>query len=209
MHMKTILAVVIFWCPAAALAHPHVFVEAEVEVIYGANGPEAVRLEWTYDEFFTLLMTEELQIDSDLDGELTESEMDVLRGFVLDWPEGYEGDLFVRQNGADLRLGERREASVSFTGGVMREVHVRPILGADAGDLSVQVYDPGFYTAYSVSAPVTVSGAPCRARIAQADLVAAQARVDGFLANMTADEAEIFFPEVGAYFADTIEVRCD
>lgn len=193
---------------APAQAHPHLFVDAEVELVFQGDRLSEVRLVWTYDEFFSLLLTEDLGIDDDLDGVLSRGEMRTLGNAVLDWPEGFAGDLYVTQAGQQVPLGARRDASVAFEDGQVIERHTR-LVEAAPGDVTVEVYDPGYYTAYTVVTPVTVSGSDaCAARVSRADLIAATERVDELLYAMPQDQAEMFFPEVGEDFADTITVTC-
>jgi len=59
-----------------------------------------VQITWEYDEFFSLLMTEDLGVDADYDGVLTEADLELLAGFDMNWIEGYNGDLVGEQSGA-------------------------------------------------------------------------------------------------------------
>ena len=207
--LRALTALVALLLAAAAQAHPHLFVDARVALVHEGRSLQAVRLTWTYDEFFSLLLIEDLGIDSDMDGQLTEAELDTLSGAVLDWPEGYEGDLYVTQQGQPVQLGARQDASVAFEDGRVIERHTRPVTAAAPGGATVRVYDPGYYTAYTVVTPVTVSGTDaCAAQVTRADLVAATETVDELLYGMPQDQAEAQFPQVGKDFADTIHVTC-
>lgn len=78
--MKHALYVMALCClGSTAVAHPHVFVQTEVEILIGSDGlPTGVRLNWIYDDFFSLLVTEELGIDPDGDMVLTDDETAIL-----------------------------------------------------------------------------------------------------------------------------------
>lgn len=69
------LAVLLFAiCPAVAMAHPHVLVTAKAEMVFDAAGMvTAVRNIWRFDEEFTALATEGLDLDND--GILTDDEL--------------------------------------------------------------------------------------------------------------------------------------
>jgi len=195
--------------PAPAAAHPHLFVDTEVELVLDASGLKGVRLTWRYDEFFSLLLTEDLGLDQDFDGVLSREEVEILANYVLDWPDGYEGDLVVSQNGRPLRLGARREASVTYDDGQLIETHFRPVTARMDAPVTVKVYDPAYYTAYTIIGPIAVTGREdCSADLSRADLIAATERVDELLYAMPQDEAEMFFPMVGEDFADTVIVAC-
>lgn len=203
------LSVIFAMLAVPVQAHPHLFVDAEVALVYEGETLRAVRLTWTYDAFFSLMLTEDLGLDSDMDGQLSEAELEALSAAVLDWPDGYEGDLYVTQEGQPVQLGARQDASVTFEEEQVIESHTRPVTSAAPGGATVKVYDPGYYTAYTVVRPVAVKGsATCGARVARADLIAATEKVDELLYGMPQDQAEAQFPQVGEDFADTIRVTC-
>ena len=52
-----------------------------------------MRVTWAYDEFYSLLVLEDMRLDQDADGVLTEAEEQFLSGFDAQWVEGYNGDL--------------------------------------------------------------------------------------------------------------------
>jgi ABC-type uncharacterized transport system substrate-binding protein len=201
--------------PVLAVAHPHVFVDTEVDIVFDGDGAlSGVRLTWVYDDFFSFLLTEELGLDPEGDMILTEEELATLTAFVLDWPEDFGGDLVVEQGGVPVALGRPREGVVELVEGRVRESHLRPvdlIVGADAPVL-VQVFDPYYYSAYDIVLPPRVTGAEaCDAALQKADLHAAYSLVDEVLYGRPASDVgpEEDFPEVGYAFADTITVTCD
>ncbi len=68
--------------PVAAEAHPHVFIDAGVEVIFDAEGrAEALRVTWIYDEFYSLMIAEERGLDPDYDGTATPDKTAGIVGF--------------------------------------------------------------------------------------------------------------------------------
>ena len=68
--------------PTGAVAHPHVFIDATIEVIFDDKGlAEGVRIGWTYDEYFSLLIIEDRGLDPDYDNVLTPEAEAKLAGF--------------------------------------------------------------------------------------------------------------------------------
>lgn len=204
-------------CLAAgpALAHPHIFVEARVNVVLDGQGNVlGVRLTWDYDEFFSFLLTADLGIDPDGDMILTAEETEMLQAAVLDWPTDFGGDLMVMQDGVPVALGGRQDASASFEGGRVSESHFRPLsqpVPAGAKGVTVQVYDPFFYVAYQVVGDIDLTdGNGCSATYLAADLNSAYAMVEELLYGRPASDVgpEEDFPEVGYAFADTVTVTC-
>ena len=205
------LALPLLLLPALASAHPHVFVTAGVTIVYDGARPVAVRLDWAYDDFFSLLLTSDLGIDLDGDLELQPDEAKTLAAAVSDWPADFTGDLSVEQGGAPVRLGARTDHAVRYEDGLVFETHVRPLQDTGEGPLTVRVFDPYYYTAYEIAGPIRIEGREgCAAEIVPADVEAATEMVQEMLGGIAPGDvgAEEAFPEVGAAFADTITVTC-
>lgn len=194
-------------------AHPHVFVETAVAVIYENNTPIAVRLEWTYDDFFSLLLTADLGIDQDGDGVLTPEETDILVASVKKWPAGFEGDLEVLQDEKPLALGPREDHRVTFENGIMREIHTRPLISPTSANLPLVVrpYDLYFYVAYDVTDDLTTEGRDaCVGVLEVPDEEAAKAVVVDLLDGRSPSDVGPTeeFPAVGNLFAQTVTFTC-
>lgn len=197
--------------PVMATSHPHLFVGVEVAVLFEGDRPAAVRVDWVYDDYFSLLLTADLGIDLDGDLVLTAEEKIVLADAVTAWPDGFDGDLEVMQGDAVLALGPREDHRMTYEGGLVRETHVRPLEGVAETPLTVRVYDPFYYTAYELVAPVAIEGrADCSATVTQPDLNAAYSLVEELLYGRSAGDVgpDEEFPEVGVEFAETITVTC-
>lgn len=185
-----------------------------MSLVFEGDALVGVRLPWTYDDFFSLLLTEDLGVDPDGDLMLTPEEADIVRAAVLDWPPEYAGDLVVTGPGGPLALGLRIGADVTVTGGRVVETHLRLLadpVAPGAGGVTVQVYDPFYYAAYSVVGQIGIEGSDdCVAAYEAADLNAAYSMLDELLYGRLASdfEAEEDFPMVGATFADTVTVTC-
>lgn len=210
-----LLALIVALLPVPALAHPHIFIDARVQVVFDPQGrASGIAMEWVYDDLFSLLLAEEVQVDADADGVLTEDEQRILSDFVTDWPPVFDGDLFVTQDGQPLRLAPPRDHVARMQRGRVIETHLRPFMAPlEMRDpLAIQVYDPGFYTAYDLVSGADVGGrAGCSSRVDKADIVAANEMVEQLLGGLAAADIgpEEAFPEVGHVFADTVWVTCD
>lgn len=201
--------------PCAAVAHPHVFVSADVEIVVEQGFVQGVRVQWDYDDFFSLVLTSDLGIDLDGDMVLTPEEAEILSASVLDWPADYDGDIALRQNGDLLALGPRQEAGAVLIEGRVRESHLRPLDPAVATPLELAVFDPYFYVAYELAGmPRVVDGAGqpvegCTVDLLKADLEAAYAQVEAEWGRPASEfEAEEDFPMIGENFADRVIVTC-
>ncbi|MEJ8560101.1 DUF1007 family protein [Yoonia sp. GPGPB17] len=199
--------------PTIAPAHPHVFVEAQVTVVFAEDGALGVRLDWFYDDLFSLLVTTDLGIDMDGDLILTSAEQQLLDTQITAWPPDYAGDLEVSQNGVMLALAEKQDHSMTYEGGRFHEAHLRlvPELTDPDAPVQIRVYDPSFYTAYDLRRPVLIEGRDdCTAEVIPADLDAAYALAEDLLEGQDPNAVgpDEYFPAIGDAFADTIVVTC-
>lgn len=205
--------------PLAVAAHPHIFVDTGVRLIADAEGRvTALEISWTYDELFSLLLLEDLGLDDDYDGVLSAEETEALQGFDMDWPDWYEGDVYVEAGGAAVALGppEPGPAALLDTGQLTSRhtrALARPLDGA-AEAVVIKVYDPTFYTAYSILPAAVATDAPgCATAVFTPDLDAAYDQLAAALAEVGADIADPFeeldFPPVGDRFAEEIRLTCE
>ena len=199
--------------PVTATAHPHVFVKAYVTVVFDDAGGVGVKLDWYYDDLFSLLVTSDLGLDVDGDLILTAQEQVRLETEIAAWPPDFAGDLDVRQNGVVVGLQEKENHQMRYVEGLFHEEHVRPLAPTidSNAPFQIRVYDPAFYTAYDLQTPVLIEGRDdCTVDVVRADLDAAYALVTTLLEDIPAEEVVEYdiFPEVGDAFADTIVVTC-
>lgn len=198
----------------SALAHPHIFVEAGLEVMTSQDGtPTALRISWEYDPLFSMLLLSDMGLDADFDGVLTQEERDALDGFDMNWLPGYHGDTHVTQADQRLALSAPLSWTSDFDGERLRSTHLRSFLvpPLPAQDWTVSVHDPGYYTRYTLTSVPQVTGpVGCTIDVIAPDLAAAEALLTEEL-DMMAEarvDTEIDFPQVGALFAETIRFSC-
>lgn len=68
-------------CASVAMAHPHVFVDATVKVLFNERGLSGVENRWVYDEVYSMATI--ASVDADGDGKLSAKESDALRPVVF------------------------------------------------------------------------------------------------------------------------------
>ena len=202
-----------------ARAHPHIFVDTGVTLIHDERGRlTALRISWTYDELFSLLMLEDLGLDPDYDGVLSEEELEELQGFDMDWPEWFEGDVYLEASGSPVALGPPEPGTSGLLpNGMLTSTHTRqlerPVDGAEES-VVVKVYDPTFYTAYSIlPEQVSTEASHCATAVYAPDLEAAQAYLDAALEQLGASIDDPFveqdFPAVGDRFSEEVRLTCE
>lgn len=198
-----------------ALAHPHVFIDTTIEVIFDAQGrAEALRIGWTYDDFFSLTYLSENGYDPDYDEVLTPEEQARLSGFDMGWDAGFPGDTYALIGDRPIGLSRPEAPGAVYADGKITSTHLRrlsePVQGG-VGDLVVQVYDPSFYTAYRIAATPKLTGAPegCSVQVLAPDREAADAILLAAIEEMAGSaDAEAEFPAIGAAYAEEARVTC-
>ncbi len=209
--MRRVLALLAALAPLPAAAHPHVFIGTGVTLVLDDdNRLAAIRVTWSYDELYSLLVLEEYGLDPDHDGILTSEELAALNGFDMAWMEGFAGDTYVAAGGLPLPLGPPTDYLTAIEDGRIVTTHTRTVEAPPGGTISVKAYDPTFYTAYEISRGVTLDGGTgCTAEILPANLEAAYTMLEEILYGpRSAEFDEDSFPEVGEAFADEIRLTC-
>ena len=64
-----------------ALAHPHIFMDAEANLVFNEKGFEGVQNHWVFDELYSKAMLE--SVDKDKDGKLNSEETKALQKIIL------------------------------------------------------------------------------------------------------------------------------
>ncbi|MBD1206302.1 MAG: DUF1007 family protein [Rhodobacteraceae bacterium] len=206
MHLAWAMAGLVALAGPAA-AHPHIFMETEIEVLRDAEGrAAALRVTWTYDPFFSLVLITERGLDPDGDGTLTAAETAALQGFDMNWEPGFPGDTYAFAGAQAVALSGPRDGVARYEGGRIISSHIRDLVVPVSGLLVVKNYDPTYYTEYTIRA---VRAEGCATEIIAPDLTEAERALQAALAELPADvDVEMGFPEVGAVFAQEVRVTC-
>lgn len=206
---KGFLILVLCLVAPLARAHPHVFVDVGLELQTDDQGRLAgVEVTWAYDPLFSMLILSDRGLDADGDMVLTDDEKAQLLGFDLaDWPEGFDGALFIDAPDGRLALGAPRALSVEMRDDRLVTRHFRP-LAAPAPmpeRLQLRPYDPFYYAALELAGAVRLPEG-CTGEIAEPDRARAEEKLD----SLTEADDESIFDEVriGIFFAYTLEVTC-
>jgi ABC-type uncharacterized transport system substrate-binding protein len=195
-------------------AHPHIFIDTGFDLYFDDKGAlTEIKVTWSYDAFYSLLITQDMGLDLDGDGLLTDVELTMLQGFDMNWSEGYDGDLVASADGKPVPLSAPQDYSAAFVLGRITTVHTRvvqePKLLLNA--LQLRPRDPTYYTAYDVTYPVTLHGIEsCETTLQKPQetgaLIALQKRLSGLPAE--ADPADIGISDAGDMLATLVNVSC-
>lgn len=147
-----------------ALAHPHVWITARSELVYGPGGKlAAVRHHWTFDDAYSAFSVQGL--DKSGDGKLSAGELAELAKTNIESLADFGYFTSVKANGVKQALGAPRNESLTYDKGLLTLHYEIPLKEpAPAGRLAVlEVYDPTFFIDFQTAdgdAAAKLVGAP-------------------------------------------------
>ncbi len=204
------LAIILACFGAPLWAHPHVFVDTGLKLVANEAGEvTGVEVQWRYDELYSLLVLEDMELDHDFDGILTKPELNQLSGFDLNWIEGFEGDLYLSAGGHAVSLGAPENRGTSVENGQIISRHFRAFTGVGK-EFVLKAYDPTYYTSYELTLGIDLPEG-CKLAVVKADVKAANAKVRAEMGdNMDklANDPNADWPAVGEDYADEVRVSC-
>jgi ABC-type uncharacterized transport system substrate-binding protein len=151
-----VLATLVLMAPLVAAAHPHVFVDVRVLLLFGPDGLTGVRVFWVFDEMTSSAL--HATFDANKDGTFSGAGLGALeRQFRTLNREHYYLD--VRLDGRPVRVDEVKEFEASSADGRVTYAFTVPLLPRRPGVLDIQIDDPTYFTAFE---PVAASGAETR-----------------------------------------------
>ena len=147
----------------AAQAHPHVFVTAKEQLIFGPDGKvTGIRADWTFDDMYSSFVTQGLGApDAILTPEqmapLAKTNVDSLAEFGYFTVAKANGHQIVFDAPVDYSLSESQDKLVSLHFTLPLKTPLKP-----APALAVSVYDPTYFVSFELDdkAPVELVSAP-------------------------------------------------
>ncbi|PDT11980.1 MULTISPECIES: DUF1007 family protein [unclassified Rhizobium] len=142
-----LIAALLSLAPAAALAHPHIFVEARLEVVAGADGSiEELRNVWRFDEVFSSSVV--MDFDKNTDLKLEPNELAQVGKTVKQSLADYDYYMNLTVNGKNVTVQQPDIIHVDYKNGqLLMFFAVKPAEKMPLkGRLTFGVYDPTLYT---------------------------------------------------------------
>jgi ABC-type uncharacterized transport system substrate-binding protein len=194
-----------------ARAHPHVFIDGGVDFVFDADGRLAqLRVTWIYDPLTSLFMLEDLGIDPGQP--LADADRPRLAQYDTEWDEGYDGDSYLWDGDHRVGLSEPRAPEADLRDGKVTIRFLRDLAAPfrPAQDARVEVYDPTYYMAYTITDAPRLEGAAegCSARVEPFAATDAMAPLLQSLLALPAD-ATPEQDDVGALLAEKVHLTCD
>lgn len=132
--------------PSAALAHPHVWITAKAEILYGPDGKVVgVRHAWTFDEAYSAFVTQGL--DANGDGKLTPDELQELARTNTASLVDFDYFTVLKANGAKQAFGEPLNPGMSVESGRATLTFELPLKQPATSNraLALEVYDGTYF----------------------------------------------------------------
>ena len=177
----------------AAAAHPHVFVTAKEQLIFGPDGKATgIRADWTFDDMYSSFVTQGLGApDAILTPEqmapLAKTNVESLAEFGYFTVAKLGGHQLAFDDPVDYSLTESQDKLVTLHFTLPLKMPVKP-----APALAVSVYDPTYFVSFELDekAPVALVSAPqgCSTGVIRPkplDAAENQTLSEAFFANMS------------------------
>lgn len=214
MRSRTIIsaALALLLAPLPALAHPHIFAEARLEVVAGADGNIAeLQNVWRFDEMFSSSVI--LDFDKNTDLKLDEKELAELGETMRKSLADYHYFTTITASGANIGIHKPDVIRVSLDGNQLIVIFaVKPEKPVPLkGRLSFGVYDPTMYTSidFPTDNDLVAKGdglAKCRKKVIRPD-------PDEIISQNSATLTDAFFndptgTDMTKLFATRLELEC-
>ena len=210
-----VAGVMMFAASGSVMAHPHVWIEMESDVVFNDQGLiQGVNLTWSFDDAYTQMALDGL--DTNGDGVYSQSELEPLTKENMASLKDYEYFTVMRVNGEKQEIGDVGEYGQIWSDNKLKlhfQVPLKTPVDPRAAEFSFKVYDPEFFIAidYVKDDPVTVAGAmpqPCKLMVRPVPTSAELEQTQAMLATKGKDWKPETNEDFGAMFAQAVLVQC-
>lgn len=204
---------VTFVATQAVNAHPHMFFKSTAQFVLDEQGRlTKLRVVFLVDELNTLYTFSELKVNQDGDNKLTAAETDKVARTVMEGfgQHGYFTNL--RDDSGKIRLRKPSGVAVHLEQLRLGLAFVIPLekpLELKGKSLSLQLYDPTYFTAITIDLPPMVvgKGAKCSVAVSKPEETEQTRRSQVLLSQLSREETPDV-ENVGVMFAETTRLTC-
>ena len=196
-------------------AHPHVWIEMQSDVVFTEDGLiKGVDLEWTFDDAYTQMALDGLDLDGD--GLYSQDELAPLTKENISSLKDYEYFTVMRANGEQRKIGEVTDFGQIWSNNKLTlhlQVPLEKPIDPKKEEFVLKVYDPEFFIAidYVAVDPVDVVGKMPESCKLVVKPVPTDADLDQ-TRTMLSEKGKDWKPEVsedfGALFAQAVSIAC-
>ncbi|MEM7214426.1 MAG: DUF1007 family protein [Pseudomonadota bacterium] len=163
-----------FLLPDRAVAHPHVFVEANIEVVRDDDGNfTEVRQVWRFDELFSTTVT--IDYDENVNGKLDQDEIEKVAAVVKESIAEYDFYTAVRAGKDTVEFYEPEEIGAYFEGEkliMFLTVELVEPVNSENTPLRISASDTSYYVAFDFdneNVSVSANSAGCETSVVHPD----------------------------------------
>src|SRR5437660_8094995 len=162
-----LFAGVVVFSASAALAHPHVWITATSELLYGPDGSmTGVRHAWTFDDMFA---TYALQgIETKTKGAYSREELAPLAQVNVESLKEFAYFTFAKADGKKEKFGEPVDYFLDYKDGSLTLHFTLPLkTPVKPKQLALEVFDPSYFIDFNFAEkePIRMVGAPSACRL--------------------------------------------
>ena len=196
---------------SVAIAHPHVFVEAEMELVLDKQGKfSKLRHVWRFDEIFSTSIL--VDFDANLDNQLDETELNNVTTTVKESIAEYDFYTAIRVGEKPLEFYGPEKINAYLKDGALImffEMEMAKPYAFDGGPLKLSASDETFYVAFEFdenSVKIADNAATCVTEVVHPDF-------DNLFASNSQTFTEAYFnqpenPQLGDEFYSWATVSC-
>jgi ABC-type uncharacterized transport system substrate-binding protein len=138
----------VLFSATAAFSHPHMSMESRIEFRYSGTECIAIRLEWTFDPFFSASIIQEMDLDRN--GRLSAAESEKVRTYAFVNLRKYGYFTYIRAGKKRVNPETIENFVASIRGERLVYTFTVPLAGKGYGeDFSVAVFDTTYFCAVS------------------------------------------------------------
>jgi ABC-type uncharacterized transport system substrate-binding protein len=144
--MKYIFVLLFYFIPFLSFAHPHVFIDNRIEVVFDEKGLKGFNHEWTFDEMFSSTIIQEFDLNAD--DVFGEDEIkEVEKGAFSNLKE-YDYFTDIKINGRQFKIQLVKDFYAKIDSGVMVYEFFIPceVTGTlENQEVVISVFDPTYF----------------------------------------------------------------
>ncbi len=203
-----VIAALAVFAVVPAVSHPHVWVVARGEIVYGPDGAmQAIRYAWTFDEAFSAFAVQGL--DKDNDGKLSRDELQPLAEVNVTSLKDFDYFTVGKNGEKQIEFGAPLDYWLVADEKKLLTLHFTlPVKTAAKGAASLDIFDPTYFVGFEFAEgeAMKLSGAPKACTLEAKKPEPAPATTgrlsESFFNSLTAAS------QYGSQFANRVNVRC-
>ncbi len=156
--MKYIFAFIAYVTPFFSFAHPHVFIDNRIAVVFNDKGLKGFRHEWAFDEMFSSTIIQEFDLNAD--GEFSEEEIKKVEKGAFSNLKEYNYFTDITINGEQFKIQEVRDFYAEIDRGVMIYQFFIPCEETaviENKEVKIAVFDPTYFVQVLLASADTFS----------------------------------------------------